>query len=107
LSLVSTGDGDRYAIASRSDWSLEGKAIWHWKDRIDRRFMVKYSDLPEMAEARGTEVPQGLADQDAIMVGQCRSNHSAQSCHASVSPSPAISALPHSTRPPCTSSEIK
>jgi len=64
LSLVSTGD--RYAIASRSNWSLEGKAIWRWKDWIDRRFMAIYSDLPDMAESAGAEVPHGLADKEAI-----------------------------------------
>jgi selenide,water dikinase len=64
LSLVSTGD--RYAVASRSGWSTEGRLIWRWKDWIDRRFMAKYSDLPEMAEPGGAEVPRGLADGEAI-----------------------------------------
>jgi selenide,water dikinase len=64
LSLVSTGD--RYAIASRSRWALEGKVIWRWKDWIDRRFMAKYRYLPEMSDAAGPEVPRGLADEDAI-----------------------------------------
>ena len=64
LSLISTGD--RYAIASRSGWSFEGKLIWRWKDWIDRRFMSKFSDLPDMAESGGAEVPRGLAGPDAI-----------------------------------------
>lgn len=46
LSLVSTGD--RNAIASRGRLVVSGRPIWRWKDRIDRRFMEKYSELPSM-----------------------------------------------------------
>ena len=43
LALISTGD--RYAIASRGRLDFAGAWVWRWKDRIDRRFMQRFSDL--------------------------------------------------------------
>jgi selenide,water dikinase len=35
--------GARYAIASRGDWSAEGRWAWWWKNAIDRRWMRRLS----------------------------------------------------------------
>jgi selenide,water dikinase len=64
LSLVTTGD--RYAVAARGDWSVKGRWVWLWKDWIDRRFMRKYNDLPDMAEEAPAALPRGLASAEAI-----------------------------------------
>ena len=64
LSLISTGD--KYAIASRGRWSCEGRWVWTWKDRIDRRFMRQYTVLPEMPRAAVPAVAPGLASTEAL-----------------------------------------
>lgn len=44
LNLLSCGG--RYAIASWGNWSAEGRWVWWWKDRIDRRFIRDFSSRP-------------------------------------------------------------
>ncbi len=65
LGLISTGD--RYAVASRGNWSLEGAWLWRAKDWIDRRFMDRFNQLPPMpADQTGPALAAGIADQEAI-----------------------------------------
>lgn len=46
LKLVSVGD--RSAVADKWGLRLDGGLLWRWKDRIDRKFMDKFHDLPAM-----------------------------------------------------------
>jgi pyridine nucleotide-disulfide oxidoreductase family protein len=34
--------GARYAIAERGAWSAQGRWVWWWKDRIDRRWVASF-----------------------------------------------------------------
>ena len=65
LSLISTGD--RNAVATRGGALVfEGDWVWRWKDWIDRRFMRKFSDLPDMVDDSRIELPSGVAGDDAL-----------------------------------------
>lgn len=64
LALISTGD--KYAIATRAGFAVEGKAFWTWKDWIDRRWMAKYTELPEMADEATSNFNVGLTNQDTL-----------------------------------------
>lgn len=57
LKLVSLGG--RSAMAEKWGRAVAHPLLWRWKDRIDRRFMGKLSDLPEMATPK---LPEPLAE---------------------------------------------
>ena len=62
LSLIGTGDGR--AIATRDVFTLPPNTlIWYCKDWIDRRFMKKFSDLPQM---RSTQTKTPLINHKSI-----------------------------------------
>ncbi|MBE9560483.1 MAG: selenide, water dikinase SelD, partial [Proteobacteria bacterium] len=64
LGLISTGD--KYAIASRSNWSLEGAWLWKVKDWIDRRFMDNFNVLPEMVHEEAPAFNKAMADKQTL-----------------------------------------
>jgi selenide, water dikinase len=49
MHLVSTGEP--YAVGTRNGLTFAGEWVWRWKDWIDRRFMQRFTQLPEMAVA--------------------------------------------------------
>ncbi len=71
LSLISTGD--RYAIASRGRWALRGRWCWWLKDRIDRAFMRRFSELPSMQPQADDE-----AELEPMHCGGCGSKVGSQ-----------------------------
>ncbi len=46
LKLISAGDRD--AVADKFGLRAGGRLLWRLKDRIDRRFMARFQELPEM-----------------------------------------------------------
>lgn len=46
LKLINTGDGS--GIGQWKGISFQGKWVWNWKDRIDRKFMNMYQNPPQM-----------------------------------------------------------
>lgn len=63
LALVSTGN--RFAVASRGSLGFTGAWVWRWKDRIDREFMRRFTELPAMP-GMGTAAKPGSQVQEAV-----------------------------------------
>ena len=63
LYLISTGG--RHAVGTRNGLVVEGDWVWRWKDWIDRRFMRKFNELPEMTPAPAVALPP-MADREAL-----------------------------------------
>ena len=85
LALISTGE--RYAVASRGAFKLEGSWVWQWKDWIDRRWMRMYQDTNAML----ARMPKPRPDADIEEQMRCGG------CAAKIGPmslSQALSRLP-------------
>ncbi len=48
--LMLLSNGRQSAMAVRGAFTLRGALMWRWKDRIDRRFIRRFQDLPSMPE---------------------------------------------------------
>ena len=53
LALIGAGDG--HAVASRGPFCAEGAYLWRLKEWIDRRWMRRYQELPQMLAEPGEE----------------------------------------------------
>jgi selenide,water dikinase len=60
--LALIGTGDKHAVASRGPLAAYGASLWQLKDWIDRRWMRRYRELPEMVPDDGG---------DAMRCGGC------------------------------------
>ena len=55
-----------FGVGTRNGLVVSGAWVWRWKDWIDRRFMARFSELPEMAPAASTgAAPVKLEDEEA------------------------------------------
>jgi selenide,water dikinase len=70
LAIIGTGDGS--AVASRGALWAAGRWVWRWKDWIDRRFMSRFNDLPDMSDPEPS-VPRSLRENmpDTMRCGGC------------------------------------
>ncbi len=72
LKLISLGA--KSAMAEKFGLAVAGPLLWSWKDRIDRAFMGKLSDLPEMPGAKLPDTAaRGVREimQDKPLCGGC------------------------------------
>lgn len=61
LTIIGTGTPAKpSAIATKGPFALSGKVFWHLKDWIDRRFMARFTRLPQMINPQ-VSLPEGLA----------------------------------------------
>ncbi len=61
LKLISLGG--QSALAEKFGFTLTGPFMWRWKDRIDRAFMDRLSDLPKMAVPKVSgDVASGVSE---------------------------------------------
>lgn len=90
LKLVSTGG--KHAVADKWGLPLQGRWLWSLKDRIDRKFMAKFADYPQMpAPVLPGPLPPGLAEAMSLkpMCGGCGAKLAASDLGAALARLPA------------------
>ncbi|MBI1220088.1 MAG: selenide, water dikinase SelD [Rhodobacteraceae bacterium] len=95
LKLVSTGG--KGAVADKFGLRLDGRWLWRWKDRIDRRFMRMFHTLPQMPAPR-LPMPMTLGVREELAGAKPLCG----GCGAKVGPgalSAALAAVPAPRRP--------
>ena len=66
LALISTGN--RFAVASRGSLGFAGSWVWQWKDRIDREFMRRFTELPVMGwNSPGTQLRTAIQSMGQVL----------------------------------------
>lgn len=87
LKLVSTGG--RHAVGEKWGIAVGGKWVWRAKDRIDRRFMAKFGDLPVMGQlavpARAAAGVRDFVGESGKLCGGCGSKVSRAALQAGLS----------------------
>ena len=70
LAIVGLGDGR--AVGGRGAWHADGAWMWRWKQRLDRRFMARFNELPAMP-APSPSVPAALRSEapEPMRCGGC------------------------------------
>jgi selenide, water dikinase len=69
LSLIGTADGS--AVATRGFWGGQSRLLWRWKDHIDRAFMRRFNQLPEMEQVRSDQGSHGAQGQELTAQMRC------------------------------------
>lgn len=69
LSII--GTGGRHAVAARGFWWLAGDSVWRWKEWIDRRFMRRYNELPDMQSTAGHAQAPAAETESEMRCGGC------------------------------------
>ncbi|MBS1302367.1 selenide, water dikinase SelD [Loktanella sp. SALINAS62] len=90
LKLISLGG--KSALAERFGTAFAGGPLWRWKDHIDRKFMRRFSDLPQMTlpnlpKRHALGLPDALGDKP--MCGGCGAKVGRAALQAALSDLPA------------------